>query len=325
MSQSILLTVLGGYLGSGKTTVLNHVLRHSDGRGLAVIVNDFGSINIDASLIESRTDEAINLANGCICCSISGGFTEALEQLSRRDPPPRQVIIEASGIADPLKISHYASLAPYRLDGIVVVADAETVRERAQDKYVGGQVVRQLQAADLIILNKLDLVGAAQRDQVQAWIAERAPAARVVPASFGRIPVSVIAGLHREESRDDAGAPGRAGDDGHDHVHDHGHHDHATEYTSSSITIDRPVSEGEFRAMVAAWPKAVLRAKGIVHLREDPGRRHVFQLVGPRWTLAPDRDWAGERPQTRIVVIGLARQLSGKDVLAPLARAVTAA
>lgn len=316
VEQPILLTVLGGYLGAGKTTLLNHILREAGGRRLAVIVNDFGSINIDADLIESRTDDTLTLANGCVCCSISAGFAEALRALSRRTPAPEQVVIEASGVADPAKIGHFASLPPYRLDGIVVVADAETVRGRSRDKYVGGQVLRQLRAADLIVLNKADLVGEADLAALQGWLREQVPDARILTTRFGRLPPALLVGLHAEA--------GVEGGHLHDHVHDHDH-DHGHDYASSSVTLDAPVREAEFRALVESWPAGVLRAKGFVHLVEDPQRRHVFQLVGRRWSLVPDRDWGSERPQSRIVLIGLAGHCNPVELLEPLARARAAA
>ena len=152
------LTVIGGYLGAGKTTLLNQLLRHNAGRRLAVLVNDFGSINIDAALITQHDGETMSLTNGCICCSLANGFLTALTQLKERPEPPEHIIVEASGVADPLKIGQYGHLPGFRLDGVIVLADAETVRRRARDSYVGRTVIRQLQGADVLILTKPDLV-----------------------------------------------------------------------------------------------------------------------------------------------------------------------
>lgn len=303
MSPPIPFTVLGGYLGSGKTTVLNHVLRQAGGRRIGVIVNDFGAINIDASLIESRGNDVLSLANGCVCCSISAGFAEALTAMSRLRPAPEHVVIEASGVADPARVGYFGDLPPYRLDGVVVLADAETIRQRAGDKYVGGTVLRQLRAADIIVLNKIDLIDATEQADLRAWLLAQVPRARLFAVRYGRVPLALLLGVHG-----DAAAPGE-----HDHAHDHG-----DDYASWSMVRDTPLPEAALRAAVAAWPASVLRAKGIVWLAEDPVRRHVFQLVGARWSLTPDRDWGSERPRTEIVLIGLAGQLDGAALLAPL-------
>ena len=310
MDHSILFTVLGGYLGSGKTTVLNHVLQNSESRRLAVIVNDFGSINIDASLIATRGNDMMTLANGCICCSISGGFAEALVALAGHTPPPEHVIIETSGIADPAKVAHYGHMAPYKLDGVVVVADAEAIRRRAEDKYVGATVLRQLRGADLIVLNKIDLVDETERANLRSWLQAQVPEARLFVTSQGRIPLAMLLGLH-------GNAP--AAPPGIKHHHGEGHHhDEADDYASWSASFDSPLDEALFRAAVTAWPPTVLRAKGIVHLRQSPEQRHVFQLVGRRWSLTPDRVWGRDPHRTDIVMIGLAGQLDGAALLASL-------
>lgn len=303
-SGEILFTVVGGYLGSGKTTLLNHILRHAGGRRLGIIVNDFGGINVDASLIESHDQEMVSLANGCVCCSISAGFAEALTRLAQRTNPPEHVIIEASGVADPVRVGYFGSMPPYRLDGVVVLADAETIRERARDKYVGSAVLRQLRGADLVVLNKVDLVSEAERTALGTWLSEEVPGARIFPTSQGRMPLAVLLGLH------EAGAPAAQRDD---HEHDHGE-----EYTSRDVTIDTPLGEAAFRASVATWPGSVLRAKGIVYLADDKLHRYVFQLVGRRWSLTQDRLWRSDPPRTELVLIGLACQLDGETVLAGL-------
>jgi G3E family GTPase len=209
-------------------------------------------------------------------------------------------------VADPWKVAQYSSLPPYRLDGVVVVADAETIRARSTDKYVGPSVLRQLQGADLIVLNKIDLITATDLSDLRAWIAERVPSARVTAVRDGAAPLSMLLGLNFTGK---AGAHEPAG--AHAHSHD-------AEYASYAVTLEAPIAESAFRAMVAAWPASVLRAKGVVHLSSHATRRHVFQLVGRRWSLTPDRPWNNETPQTQLVLIGLTGQFDGETLLAPL-------
>jgi G3E family GTPase len=230
-----------------------------------------------------------------------------LHALSRRQPPPEQVVIEASGIADPVKVGYFASMPPYRLDGVVVLVDAETILARAADKYVGGAVLRQLRGADLIVLNKIDLVDIEQQAACNAWLRGEVPEARVIAASHGRVPLALLLGLRAGEMPSEQ--------DEHAHVHDHG-----AQYVSASVAFDRPMAGAELRAAIAAWPPAVLRAKGIVQLAEDPLRRYVLQLVGRRWSLTPDRLWGEDTPRSEFVVIGLAGELDGAALLEALAR-----
>jgi len=283
--NDIPLTIIGGYLGSGKTTLLNHLLRQNAGRRLAVVVNDFGSVSIDAALVAGADGEVLTLVNGCVCCSISAGFAETLTALSRRTPPPEHVVVESSGISDPAKVARYASLPPYRLDGIVVVADAESVRERAGNRYVGESVVRQLRGADLVVLNKMDLTTQGERSALLEWLHETAPQARVLPATYGRVPLAALLGPRALP------APPDPQDDGH------------AAYQTWKIAMEEPLEEAAFRAEVASWPERVLRAKGFVHLAGDP-RRFLFQLVGKRWSLVPDGEWSGQA-RTEIVLIAI--------------------
>ena len=157
-SEPIPVTVIGGYLGAGKTTLVNHLLRHAGGTRIAVLVNDFGELPIDADLIESKHDDVIGIAGGCVCCEIGSDLVDALRTLAARDPPPQQVLVETSGVALPGAVAGAVGLLPaYRLDATVVLADAETVRERAADRYLGDTVTRQLAEADIVVLNKADL------------------------------------------------------------------------------------------------------------------------------------------------------------------------
>lgn len=301
------LTVIGGYLGAGKTTLLNHLLRESQGRRLALLVNDFGRINIDAALIEGRSDDTIALTNGCICCSLSDGFAAALATLRERAEAIDQVIVEASGVSDPRKIAQYGHSPGFFLDGVVVVADAEQVRSKARDKYVGTTIRRQLQDADLVVLNKADLVSEEALEAVRAWVAELAGDSRVVVATQGRVPPALLLGIHRPER----GAGEEAAE-----------HDHQAHYETWSHVEDRPLDGDTFRALVRALPQGILRAKGVLYLRDDPDHRHVFQLVGKRWSLVRGAPWAGQPRRSQVVFIGQPGSIEGGALEAALLAAL---
>lgn len=286
-------TVLGGYLGAGKTTLLNRLLADTGRTRLAVLVNDFGAVNIDATLISNRDGETISLTNGCVCCSIGDNLGVTLFDLAQRPDGPDHVVVEASGIADPTRIATYAGCHPrLELDGIVVLADATTVRERANDRYVGDVIRQQLAAADLVVLSHTDLVGEAETHSVRAWIAAEVPGARVQEASaIGRLTEVLLVG-------------GRALDGPLPRA------DHASLFTAWRRSSVAPLDGVALRAALAALPSAIVRAKGVVRLAEAPGQRFILQLVGRRWSLEPEatpQDETLARP-SEIIAIGLAGQ-----------------
>jgi G3E family GTPase len=279
-------TVVGGYLGAGKTTLLNNLLAHAQGRRLALLINDFGAINIDASLIESKTDQQINLTNGCVCCGLSAGFDQAIETLAGMTPTPDHIIVEASGVADVHVLAQYGNAPGLRLDGVLVVADAETVRAKAKDKYVAATVQRQLQAADLIILNKVDLVDEATRDTLKVWLQDLVPDARIVATTHCKVPLAVLLGAH-DDGRTPLGEP-QPGDD---------HHE---TYLTWRFESNNPLPLSAINTFIDAIPDEVVRAKGFFLLLG--GAAQLFQRVGKRWTL---EDAAGDITATQVVAIGL--------------------
>ncbi|HBM87484.1 MAG: CobW family GTP-binding protein [Parvibaculaceae bacterium] len=161
-------SVVGGFLGAGKTTLLNRLLRDNDGRRLGVVVNDFGDINIDEKLIVTRDEDMVSLANGCICCSIGNDFLRALISLVMRPDPPEQIIIEASGVADPMRIAAIARAdKALRLQGIFVLVDVTQYQTQAADPLLADTVRAQVGAADLLLLTKTDI---AKDDQTQVVV-----------------------------------------------------------------------------------------------------------------------------------------------------------
>lgn len=195
-------TVVGGYLGAGKTTMINGLLAGDHGQRLAVLVNDFGSVNIDAELIASHDGTTLTLENGCVCCSIADSVGDALDAVLASGPD--HIVIEASGVADPAKVAVYGQGWPgCRLASVVVLADVTTIRARADDRFVGPLVQTQLGAADVIRLTRTDLIDAAEvaavRDWIdsEAWIADAglAPA----PELFDTSQINPPAGASRAE------------------------------------------------------------------------------------------------------------------------------
>jgi len=318
----ILLTVVGGYLGAGKTTLLNHVLRDAGDRRLAVLVNDFGAINIDAELIESRDGEMVSLTNGCICCAIGGDFIAALASLRDVDDPPEQVVVEASGVADPAQIAVFGDMPGYVRDAVVVVADAETVRARAEHPDTGHQVRAQLRAADLLVVNKTDLVEPAALAGTRAWLRELAgPSTGIVDAAFGRVPTDVLIGARAVAADVKRPAPpaGDHAEHDHDHAHDHPH------YETWSWSGEAALSGAGLVEELQALPEGIVRAKGILHLREEPQQRYVLQLVGRRYSIEARGTWGGDVPASRLVVIGLPGSVDEQALDATLGRLSLAA
>lgn len=281
------LTLIGGYLGAGKTTLLNHLLATCDDRRLGVVVNDFGAINIDASLIASRSDSRINLTNGCICCGMSDGFHDALEQLMSGTTPPDHIVVEASGVADVQQLAQYGHMPGMQLDGVLVVADAETVTEKVNDRYVGATVRRQLAAADLLVLNKIDLLHADLLGAREDWLRAQYPHVQILSCKRGRLPLAVLLGVNSARQHPLGDAP---------------RHEH---YESWHVSLQHPVSRQALEAFSAALDADVLRAKGTVGVLEAEGI--ILQVVGRRKEVS-----SADLPLpvgTHVVAIGLAGQL----------------
>ena len=302
------LTLITGYLGAGKTTLVNHMLRHADGRRIMVMVNDFGEIAIDADLIESQEGESLTLANGCICCSMGGDLFYALSDALDRRPRPDHLVIEASGVADPTRITEIARAEPeLRLDGTIALVDADGFDALIADHLVGGSVERQLAASDLIVVNKSDLPPADALPRLESQLAGLAPGAAQVIAEFGRVPLEVLLGRPVEVEVETAPRLSVCADHGHHHDHDHSD-EHEDLYLRWSRRGDLPFGRAELTARLADLPPGLLRLKGFLRLEEDKDWT-LLQVVGARAELEPLAKAPASLQETTLVAIGLRGRL----------------
>ena len=304
-SAPIGFTLIGGYLGAGKTTLLNHLLTNNQSMRIAVLINDFGAINIDAALIEHSSDSQINLTNGCVCCGLSDGFDRAIEQLLDSPQKPDHIVVEASGVADIATLSQYGQAPELHLDGVLVVADAETVRAKAVDKYVANTVTRQLAAADLLVLNKMDLVSRAEELALKNWLSQYVESEHIVPTIFSKVPLALLIGA-RTPAKPTALAPREA----HKHVHDE-------DYLSWNFRCNAPLNSTQVKRFLGALPPTILRGKGFFDIDDQSGGRAptLWQRVGARESLIPmPSDHQSASSSTQIVVIAMAAEVTEHEL-----------
>jgi G3E family GTPase len=313
MAKAINLTVLGGFLGAGKTTFINQILSQNSVHNLAILVNDFGKINIDAQLIRHQSDEVIELANGCICCSIGDSLTRTLIDLKRRPIPPEHLIIEASGVANPLKIAQLGMAGnDYALDGILVMADAETLEQQLLDQYVGSTVERQLAAADLILLNKCDLVSPEAQQKLLKSLTRQYPKTPVLPSQKGAMPTKLLVNLSSrtqpfETQKSTTYTPIHNAEDQHELLFDR-----------FSFTSPLAFKEEPFKHWLQQLPSSVLRVKGLIYLAGHSDDSYLVQKVGARWTLKKSIPWGNLAAQTQLVMLGIAGQCHDEQFQAEL-------
>ena len=289
-NPDIAVSVIGGYLGAGKTTLVNHILATAD-ESIAVLVNDFGAINIDASLIEATNDTTMTLANGCICCSLTDGFVSAMETIAALDPRPERLVIEASGVADPATVAAYAHGPGFVLDATVVMIDAETVQAQAEDVYVGDTVTAHLRAADIAVVNKADLVAPSALAATIDWVTSQCPGALVHATNNAEIDSTLLFSVPPSASGDVA----------------EGHTAHASFRSWSWQKADAPTTRASIESMMLGLDDEVLRAKGFVWLDDDQDFRYILQRVGQRWTLRRGSRWGTtQKPASTIVFIAVA-------------------
>ncbi|MEV0259786.1 GTP-binding protein [Streptomyces sp. NPDC050617] len=306
--RQIPVIVLAGFLGSGKTTLLNHLLSRAGGSRIGAVVNDFGSVEIDAMTVAGQVDSMVSLGNGCLCCAVdTSELDDYLDRLARPAARIDVIVIEASGLAEPQELIRMI-LASENQDivygGLVEVVDAA---EFARTRAAHPELDRHLGLADLVVLNKADRVADAERDDLLVTLAGLAPGTPVIPASYGRVDPEL---LFDRRPRDDRAEAVRqlsfedlvAGDD-------HGHEDHSghlhAAYDSLSFVAEAPMNPRRLMDFLDSRPPGLYRIKGIVRF-EVPGSRQKFTVhaVGDFLRFYPS-PWArGEERLTQLVLIG---------------------
>lgn len=300
MTSPVPVLLVTGFLGAGKTTVVNGLLAHAEGRRIAAVVNDFGAINIDSELIAGASDGVVSLANGCICCTLEGDLLRTLATLLRRDPRPDTIVIETSGIADPADIvRNLMDPVVWReapLETVLCVVDAAAPAAQLDDALLRAQ----LRATDVVALSKADLVDAAGLARVRAAVAAIKPQAVVVEAVHGLLPTALLFPAdpdHPPASRVLAPRRGPVAD----------------RFETLSWTSPRFVSLPRLQRAIGRLAPKLARAKGFFETMEQPGQAMLFQLAGGRATLTPAATPPG-MPRARIVFIAELGRLSAAEV-----------
>ena len=293
-------TVVTGFLGSGKTTLLNHLLTSGELGRVAALVNDFGAIDIDAALVASVADEVVQLTNGCICCSINGDLYNGVERVLALNPAVDRIVVETTGLADPLPVGLTFLQTDLRkrtsLDAVVTVVDCAHF---VLDLFKADAAMAQVAHADVVVLNKTDLVAVEEVASQQRRIGVIKPGVKILTARFGKIPLAAVTEVAGEPSlRAHLDHSGHS----HSHLRDDGFEAHA-------FRFEGPLSARALQAFLdTGLPEGLFRAKGIVGL-DSSSARYVFQLCGRRASFEP---YDGDVTESRLVFIG--RNIDGPQL-----------
>jgi G3E family GTPase len=298
--MSVPVVLVAGFLGAGKTTVVNHLLAHAGGKRIAAVVNDFGAINIDAELITGATDGVVSLSNGCICCSLGSDLLRTLATLLWRDPQPELIVIETSGVADPTEVvRNLMDPVIWReapLETVLCVVDATISASMLDDALLRSQI----RAADVVALSKTDIADPADSAPLRDAIRALRPTALLVDAPHGDVPAALLfpSDTERTPVPREPG-PRRPAED---------------RFETLSWTSERPIVLSRFQQAIGRLAAKLARAKGFFETIEQPGRSMVFQFAGGRATLAPGGTRSAGSPRTRIVFVAEIGVLSRAEI-----------
>ncbi len=284
--------MLTGFLGSGKTTLLNHILSGSHAARIGVVLNEFGDIGIDSGLITSRDDNVIELVNGCVCCTLRDDLLRSVASLLDRRPPPEHIVIETTGLADPVPVAQQlldpGAATAVRLDALVALVDAANF-DRNLD--AGEQAYAQIVSGDILLINKTDLVTPDVADQIEAGLRRLNTQARILRCTHAQVDLDLILGVGSSDGRQTVAAT-------------NDHHPHAGDFRAVSFRMRGSIDLERFCHLLDDLSTDIFRAKGIVSAA-DLSTRLIFHLVGGRWTLSAGDTWGpGEERLTEMVFIG---------------------
>lgn len=313
-------TVLTGFLGSGKTTLLKNILTANHGLRIAVLINDFGSLNIDAALVQTQSNDVVELANGCVCCTLRDDLLSSVLAATGRPDQPDHLIIEASGISDPLGIAetlHQPALVDHiYVDGIIAVVDAEHYPRL--DFHNGELALSQMVIADFVLLNKIDLSDSQAIAALERDVRVVVPKARILHTEYCEVPLDVIIGRGSHWQAEKTSTHGYT--QTHEHIHAPENHRELLPHSFSSVSWETslPVCYSAFKRFVDHLPTEVIRAKGVLCLDIAPEQRSIFQLVGKRSSIEVG-DAVAKPHQSRVVLIGRDLDAESNALLAGLA------